>query len=378
MIINSGPVILDGVNAPQFKYAHTPAGVPIFAHTIPHGGVHLGGIAPENSLDSIMMAHRCGFKSVELDFYQTKDGVPVVNHDQTMYKMFRNKSDYSRVSPELRVNQLTYQELVDGYVLASNNIHMRRPMPTLEECFRLAASLGIRVVAEFHDITTPVKIKEVVDLGVEILGNANIAWQCFSTNVLLEVRKINPYVWLYPLSSNPTIAAFPAIEALKPCVYFVGRNVTKEVVQFYTDKGIKVAGWGGGTTFFQESINKGIFEQCNDSPAPVLDLSRAVARVASLDEATHTGTLSDGVLQLAEGETLTFNPDAVELGAYYASLYLSAGEGTIQATNHSLLSITAGAYATQSLIVDGTADVVFTAGVGGAVVDYVSFIQCQF
>lgn len=379
MIINSGPVILGGVaTVSQSAYAHTPEGVPIFAHTFPHRGVYLGGIAPENSLDSIMFAHRCGFKSVELDFYQTKDGVPVVHHDVTMFRTVRNKSDYSEVDPELQINQLTYQELVAGYVLASENTRMRRAVPTLEECFRLAASLGIRVVAEFHDITTPEKIKEVVDLGVGILGNSNVAWQCFSTDVLLEVRKINPYVWLYPLKTTPKTSALPAIEALKPCVYFVGRPATKEVIQFYTDNGIKVAGFGGRPNFFQESIDKGVFEQCNDHPAPVLDLSRAVSRVVSLDDATHTGTLSNGVLQLAEGETLTFNPDAVELGAYYVNLFISEGSGTIQATNHGALDITAGAYSTQSLIVDGTANVVFTAGIGGAVVEYVSFIQCQF
>lgn len=378
MIISTGPVMQYGDSTPRAKYAHTPAGVPNFAHTFPHRGVYLGGIAPENSLDSIMLAHRCGFKSVELDFYQTKDGVPVVHHDVTMYRTVRNKSDYSRVDPELQINQLTYQELVDGYVLASNNIHMRRPVPTLEECFRLAASLGIRVVAEFHDITTPEKIKEVVDMGVEILGNENVAWQCFSTDVLMEVRKINPYVWLYPLKSTPTTSEFPTIEALKPCVYFVGRPATKEVVQFYTDNGIKVAGYGGRPNLFQELIDKGIFEQCNDHPAPVLDLSRAVAKVSSLDEVEHTGELVNGTLQLAEGEALTFNPDVVELGAYYVNLFISAGGGTIQATNHGPLSITAGAYSTQSLIVDGAADVVFTAGIGGAVVDYVSFTQCQF
>lgn len=378
MIINSGPVIVGGGVAPQSKHAHVPEGVPIFVHTFPHRGVHLRGIAPENSLDSIMMAHRCGFKSVELDFYQTKDGVPVVHHDVTMFRTVRNKSDYSEVDPDLQINQLTYQELVDGYVLASDKPHMRRPIPTLEECFKLAASLGIRVVAEFHDITTPEKIKEVVDLGVEILGNSNVAWQCFSTDVLLEVRKINPYVWLYPLKSNPRTSELPTIEALKPCVYFVGRSATKEVVQFYTDNGIKVAGYGGGPATIREFIDKGIFEICNNYPAPVLDMSRAVAKVSSLDEADHTGSLVDGTLQLAEGETLTFDHADAELGAYYVIIFISSGGGTLSARRHGSLIISEGVYSTQSLIVNESAEVVFTAGIGGAVVDYVSFIQCEF
>jgi glycerophosphoryl diester phosphodiesterase len=65
--------------------------------------------APENTLISFEMAFQKGFRHVECDVEWTKDGVPVLLHDETIDRTARNK-DGSGISGPVRIGDISYQE----------------------------------------------------------------------------------------------------------------------------------------------------------------------------------------------------------------------------------------------------------------------------
>lgn len=66
--------------------------------------------APENTIPSFELAVRSGVDLVELDYHQTKDGVPVVIHDSTLDRTIRSAKG---ILPGTRVQDLTAAELTD-------------------------------------------------------------------------------------------------------------------------------------------------------------------------------------------------------------------------------------------------------------------------
>lgn len=56
--------------------------------------------APENSLAGIKMARNLGADSVEIDIRLTSDGVPVLNHDRTFWRVARSFMPVDRTSSE--------------------------------------------------------------------------------------------------------------------------------------------------------------------------------------------------------------------------------------------------------------------------------------
>jgi glycerophosphoryl diester phosphodiesterase len=56
--------------------------------------------APENSLAGVKMAQSLGADAVEIDIRLTSDGVPVLNHDRTFWRMARSPLPVDRTSSE--------------------------------------------------------------------------------------------------------------------------------------------------------------------------------------------------------------------------------------------------------------------------------------
>lgn len=64
----------------------------IFAHR------GASGYAPENTLEAFALAITQGADGIELDVQLTKDGIPVVIHDETSTEL-QKKRDGSRIIP---------------------------------------------------------------------------------------------------------------------------------------------------------------------------------------------------------------------------------------------------------------------------------------
>ncbi|MBQ8046905.1 MAG: hypothetical protein IJ196_03155 [Prevotella sp.] len=110
------------------------AGARQWPMVVAHRGCWLGTEVPENSIEAVRMAARFGYPALECDVHYTKDSVMVLMHDFTdMRRCIRRKTDNSRVETPQPLSSLTFRELREDYVLASDNPAFREPVPTLEE-----------------------------------------------------------------------------------------------------------------------------------------------------------------------------------------------------------------------------------------------------
>lgn len=89
------------------------------------------GLAPENTLDGIGIAKKCGVDAIEIDIRATKDKKLVLQHDPTL---LRHAEDGSKIS-ELTLKQIQTTITKSGH-----------PIPTLDEAFEEAG--GIPLVIE--------------------------------------------------------------------------------------------------------------------------------------------------------------------------------------------------------------------------------------
>lgn len=345
--------------------------------SVPHRGVHLNGAAPENSLDSVLLAHRCGFKYIECDLHRTKDGVWVVNHDHTLNRTFKN-SNYTDIVGDAYISDLTYQEIVDGYVYASPNPQMRKPITKFDDYMYACRDLGLKVVPEIKSSADIPYLEPLIKRANKILGYENVFWQSFNWDALRAIRALDSRLVVYMLTNSPSLEHVDAVKDMKPCVYFPSwNNITPDIVDAMTEIGVRSASWTVSPSHFDSTLKKNITDICSNHAAPPIDRSRIIGSVGSVDELVTDGQVVDGQLILTEGQTATFAGDVVGLGAYYVYVNTVSGSGTITGSNLSS-ALVAGGYRTQSLIVNSSPNIVITAGNQGLIIDFIRGEQCQF
>jgi glycerophosphoryl diester phosphodiesterase len=101
-----------------------------YPHVIAHRGG--GSLAPENTLAGIMLAARLGRRGVEFDVMLSRDGIPVLIHDETVDRT----TDGSGAVAALTLAEL--RRLDAG----------GEPVPTLAEALDLCHTLGLWLNAE--------------------------------------------------------------------------------------------------------------------------------------------------------------------------------------------------------------------------------------
>lgn len=102
------------------------------------------GHAPENTLPSFELAHRMGADGIELDVQLTKDGVPVVIHDERI----------DRVSDGIGyVKDHTLEELKKFNVNKSFLDYGKVTIPTLEEVYDLVKKTDMVINLELKNST---------------------------------------------------------------------------------------------------------------------------------------------------------------------------------------------------------------------------------
>ena len=163
-------------------------------------------ICPENSIPAVGRAARHGYMGIECDVKLTKDGKMVIMHDKTINRTCRNADDYSKIQGKVRVEDLTFKELRNNYVLASPNHDYRTPIPTLEEILKECKKHNI--VPMLHS-----KHVESYRLAQKIMGNN---WVCFTSNVesLKACRKFSKCLILYGIKQKTAESAFELLPQL--------------------------------------------------------------------------------------------------------------------------------------------------------------------
>lgn len=169
-----------------------------------HRGYHL---APENSLTGIKEALLKGADAVEIDVQMTKDGVLVLNHDTTLYRVAGRRE---------KISELKY-EVVRKIDIGTRLGYYGVTIPSLESALELIQSMGSNVIL---DLKPEGNIDEMVEKTVFLVESKdmiqNTYVQSFDTNILAKFRKFNPKI------------------KLGQVLYAATGNISKIDVDFYT------------------------------------------------------------------------------------------------------------------------------------------------
>lgn len=125
----------------------------------------------ENTLDSLRSALDRGADAVEIDVRLTRDGVPVLLHDETLKRLWEQDR------PLLSLSAAEVRGLTEGGV------------PTLAEA--LAATGGSRVMIDLPGTREVRTARRVVD-AVREAGAAERVYYCAGATAMLAVRAADP------------------------------------------------------------------------------------------------------------------------------------------------------------------------------------------
>ncbi|MFF3502939.1 glycerophosphodiester phosphodiesterase [Streptomyces sp. NPDC003247] len=149
----------------------------------------------ENTLDSLRSALSLGADAVETDVRLTRDGVPVLLHDETLKRL------WERERPLLSLTAAEVRELTGGGV------------PTLVEA--LAATGDRRVMLDLPGTRDVRTARRVVDV-VREAGAADRVYYCADAAAMLAVRAADPAAEI-ALTRTTLAPARPALlEAVRP------------------------------------------------------------------------------------------------------------------------------------------------------------------
>lgn len=307
-----------------------------------HRGTTIGGIAPEDSLDAVIMAARAGYTLVESDIQKTSDGRFVMCHDSTLDRTFMNAADYSAVTGGVQILTNTLATLRANYVQKANNLAHRRPIPTLEEYLGTCRRMGVRPLLEFKAATwTDADIEAVVAICVNILGKDVAAYQSFTESVLDHVRAIAPTAELQYLYTSFNTVNIDHAASKQGAVFSDIAQVLPNLanIAYAHSLGVPVSCWTVPNQHFATLVNAGVDEICSDTVAPPLDVQTVVFRDYSdglYSAYTTTGTLNaDGTISLASGQSITMKARTdltVPFGAHYTSIDIK-GQATVVGAN---------------------------------------------
>ena len=140
--------------------------------------------APENTLAAIELAKENGYNAVELDISWTKDGVPVLLHDDTI----------SRTSngPNAKCSNMNYQDLLQyDFGSWAGDQFANTKIPTFSEALNSCAENKMEFYAELKDTKdfTDEKAQKLVDEVIKAGMQDNITWISFDKKALATIEK---------------------------------------------------------------------------------------------------------------------------------------------------------------------------------------------
>ncbi|MFI6403572.1 glycerophosphodiester phosphodiesterase [Streptomyces sp. NPDC050548] len=151
--------------------------------------------ARENTVDSLRSALEQGADAVEFDVRVTRDGVPVLLHDETLQRLW----EVDRPLKSLSVDEV--RGLTDGGV------------PTLVEA--LTATEGCRVMIDLPGAADPRAARRIVEV-IRKYGADDRAYYCAGADTMLAVRAADPsaeiaLTWTSLAPPRPAV-----LEAVRP------------------------------------------------------------------------------------------------------------------------------------------------------------------
>ena len=201
---------------------------------------HRGALAyaPENTLPSFELALAQGADGVEFDVQLTKDGIPVVIHDETVN---RTTSGAGLVA-EFPLARLQALDACAGWEQFAG-VHI----PALTEVLEVLAPAGVTINVELkNSVVMYPGLEEKVLAQLRSFGVEDRAVvSSFNHESLLRVRKLAPNLRLGVLHQDILVKPWAYTRRLGiPAVHPPALAVTKKYVQRAHAAGIAVRPWG--------------------------------------------------------------------------------------------------------------------------------------
>ena len=148
---------------------------------------------PENSLESFKLVKENGYYGFETDVRFTKDGVAVLSHDQTINRIARNHDDLSEIEEELKVKDLTLEELYNydfvvttgGKVLSE---YKGNKITKFEEAVAYASNNKLTITIDLY-VETEDQIRSLVEMIRNYDMDNRVQWIASNVNLLKYVKK---------------------------------------------------------------------------------------------------------------------------------------------------------------------------------------------
>jgi len=174
------------------------------------GGDIMNG--PENSMPVILSSIDKGIQSIEIDVQLTKDGVAVLNHDATLYRV---------AGVNKRVADLTYEQ-VSKLTIGYDADGLPIPIATLDEVLNVAQGqikllIDLKPTGPSGPLVQEV-VRSVHDYGME----QDVYIQSFDSSTLRQIRQLDPEIRIGQI------------------MYFAVGNLSSLDVDFYTVEQVMV------------------------------------------------------------------------------------------------------------------------------------------
>lgn len=205
----------------------------IFAHR------GASGYAPENTLEAFELAVKQGADGIELDVQLSKDGVPVVFHDETLKRVTGQKG---------YLKDYTLEELKKFTVLKDKfPEYNNAKIPTLKEVLELIKPAGIQVNIELKTgiYWYPEIEEKTIQTVKETQMEERVIYSSFNHYSIQKVKELVPeaecaYLYSDVILQVDKYAKETKVEGLHPALYHVKMA---DFLTEYQNSGLKVRVW---------------------------------------------------------------------------------------------------------------------------------------
>ena len=160
---------------------------------------------PENTISSFTAAAEAGYSTIECDVSWTRDGVPVILHDDTINRTGR-MPDGQNIRGKIKCSDLYFEQIREfDFGIYKGEEFAGEKIPTFEEMLACAKDNGLNVYIElkdydgFDDEKAMLLVQSVIDAGLE----DNVTWISFEPRYLQLISEQMPEARLGLLSEKP-------------------------------------------------------------------------------------------------------------------------------------------------------------------------------
>ena len=193
-------------------------------------------VAPENTAAAIEEAGKAGFYAAEFDIMPTKDGVWIVNHDDTVDKMTDGEGE---------VSSFTYDEIIRLKIDNGNGIENYPDLhfTTFENALAICEQYNMRAMVEIKG-GTPDDMEAMLSVLKASSAYENALIIDFNENRLKKVRELDKDIELWYLLNHITDEDIAFAENHNMGLAFnFGNADNYRMLSAAREKGITLASW---------------------------------------------------------------------------------------------------------------------------------------